>query len=71
MPFGRHIAVNIAANEPTELYTIQQVMSRLQVADETVYRYIRSGKLKAIRVGGLWRVSKEALEEFLNGGEKL
>jgi len=54
-----------------ELLTIQQVMSRLQVADETVYRYIRSGKLKAIRVGGLWRVNKEALEEFLNGGEKL
>jgi len=57
--------------KPTiELYTIQQVLSRLQVSDETVYRYIRSGKLKAIRVGGLWRVSREALDEFLSKGEQ-
>ncbi len=49
-------------------YTVQQVMSYLQVSDETVYRYIRSGKLKAVRSGGLWRVSREALEEFLGKG---
>ena len=53
-----------------QLLTIQQVMSRLQVADETVYRYIRSGKLRAIRIGGLWRVSRRALEEFLRNGEQ-
>ncbi len=51
-----------------DFFTIQQVMSLLQVSDETVYRYIRSDKLKAIRVGGLWRVSREALDEFLRKG---
>jgi len=49
----------------TELYTIQQIMSKIQMSDETIYRYIRRGKLKAIRVGGRWRVSREALDEFL------
>ena len=48
-----------------ELYTIQQVMDILKVSDETVYRYIRLGKLEAIRMEGLWRVSEEALVEFL------
>ena len=52
----------------TEMYTVQQVMSILQVSNETVYRYIRSGKLQAIRVGGLWRVRKESLDEFLGEG---
>ncbi len=51
-----------------QMLTIQQVMERLQVSDETVYRYIRSGKLKAMRVGGLWRVSPEDLEKFLCNG---
>ncbi len=51
--------------ETEALLTVQQVMERLQIADETVYRYIRQGKLKAIRVGGLWRVSEKALLEFL------
>jgi excisionase family DNA binding protein len=50
------------------LLTIQQVMERLQIADETVYRYIRQGKLKAVRVGGLWRVSEKALQEVLEAG---
>ena len=52
------------------LLTTQQVMSRLQIADETIYRYIRQGRLKAIRVGGLWRIPEEALQEFLGKGER-
>lgn len=54
----------------TELLTIRQVMSYLHVADETVYRYIRSGNLRAIKVGCLWRVSRGALDEFLKKGEQ-
>jgi len=52
------------------LLTIQQVMDRLQVADETIYRYIKSGKLRAVRIGGLWRIPSEALDEFLKKGEQ-
>lgn len=55
----------------SSLLTIQQVMSRLQIADETVYRYIKSGKLRAIRIGGLWRIPSEALDEFLKKGEQI
>lgn len=54
----------------TELLTIQQVMKKLQVADETVYRYIRSGKLNATRVGGLWRVSTDELDRFLHSSKR-
>ena len=53
-----------------EFYTIQQVMEQLHISDETIYRYIRSGKIKAIRVGGLWRISSEALDEFMRKGEQ-
>lgn len=53
-----------------QLLTVPQVEKALQVSDETVYRYIRAGKLKAIRVGGLWRISEEALREFLAKGEQ-
>ena len=52
----------------SELLTVQQVMQQLHVSDETIYRYIRNGKLKATRVGGLWRVSQEAMDEFLSSG---
>ena len=45
------------------------VKVRLSVNIETVYRYIRQGKLKAVRVGGLWRVRESDLERFLQGGQ--
>ena len=54
-----------------ELLTVQQVMDIIKVADETVYRYIRTGKLKAVRVGGLWRVPQSALDEFLQQDQAL
>lgn len=50
-----------------KLLIIKEVQDRLNVSDETVYRLIRSNELKAIRIGNLWRVSEEALQEFLNG----
>ena len=52
-----------------EFYTIQQIMSKLQVCDETVYRWIRKGELRAIKVGGLVRVSKASFEEFMRRAE--
>jgi len=51
-----------------ELLTVQDVMDRLRVADETIYRHIRSGKLRAVRVGSLWRIPEDALDEFLQKG---
>ena len=52
----------------TMLLTVKEVQNKLKVSDETIYRYIRSGKLKAFRVGGLWRISEDAVQEFLKKG---
>lgn len=47
------------------LLTVQQVMSRLQVSDETVYRHIRAGDLHAVKVGRQIRISPESLNQFV------
>jgi len=49
------------------MYTIQELMVKLKVSNETIYRWIKAGKLKAIRIGGLLRVTEESLAEFLKG----
>lgn len=46
------------------LLTVQQVMERLQVSDETVYRHIRAGDLQAIKVGRQIRISPKSLKQF-------
>jgi excisionase family DNA binding protein len=48
-----------------KLYTIQEVADILKVSKKSVYRYIKSGKLKAKKIGQ-WRIRKSDLEKFIN-----
>ena len=47
------------------LLTTEQVAVRLNVHEETVRRYVRSGELPAIRKGRLIRIAPKAVEDFL------
>lgn len=49
------------------LLTAREVASLLRVHENTVYLWAKSGKLGALRVGGLWRIRKEDLDKFVNG----
>lgn len=53
----------------TEYKSINQIIKELGVHRNTVENWLRSGKLKGVRAGKLWRVSSEALDEFLRRGE--
>ena len=48
-----------------EIMTPEQAAEYLQVSRETVYRYIRQGKLVASRLGRSYRVSKRNLDLLL------
>lgn len=49
-----------------ELYTIEELTELLQVTQRTIYNWIKSGKLKAFKIGRGWRVKREDLDAFLN-----
>lgn len=51
------------------LYTIAEVAKRLKVNRNTVYELIRSGELRAVKLGSL-KVRDKALEDFLDRLEK-
>jgi excisionase family DNA binding protein len=48
-----------------EIMTPEQAAEYLQVSRETVYRYIRQGKLAASRLGRTYRVPKRNLDLLL------
>ena len=55
-------------------YTVEQISNLLQMHPKTVQRYIREGKLRAVKVGKGWRVSGHDLSVFTesippSGGE--
>lgn len=45
-------------------YTVEQIAGLLQMHPKTVQRYIREGKLRAVKVGKGWRVSGHDLSVF-------
>ncbi len=49
-----------------DLMTVEQVAAYLQVHRMTVYRYIRTGRIAAVRVGRVYRVRRADLEAFLD-----
>lgn len=46
------------------LYTTQEVADILKVHQRTTFRYIKSGKLKATKIGQ-WRIKKEDLDKLI------
>ena len=46
------------------LMTVHEVSEYLKLAESTVYRLAREGRLPARKVGGVWRFSREVLEEW-------
>src|SRR5437879_2085482 len=48
-----------------EIMTPEQAATYLQVSRETVYRYIRHGKLSAARLGRSYRIPKRNLDLLL------
>jgi excisionase family DNA binding protein len=48
-----------------ELLLPAEVARILRVTPRTVERYCKQGKLRAVKVGRLWRIPKSSLEEFL------
>lgn len=52
-------------SELNKLYTVEELTELLHVHRRTLYRYINTGKLKGIKVGGYWRFTEEQLKAFL------
>ena len=49
-----------------EFYSPQDVAKTLKVAYMTVYRWIRSGKLKSYKAGKQYRIRQQDLNIFIN-----
>lgn len=53
-----------------EFMSLKQIAETLQVTYQTVHKYIKNETLKAVKVGGTWRVPKKDFEAFLQSGKK-
>ena len=52
-----------------KLYTLPEVGKIIRLSRRTLYNYLKSGELQAVKIGGTWRVSEESLQKFINSRE--
>ena len=52
--------------ETEKYYSIEEVSKLLKVAYLTVYRWIRSGKLKSSKAGKQYRIEADVINAFIN-----
>jgi len=50
------------------VYTTEEALEVLKVTKRTLYRYIKAGQIKAIRLGREYRITEDALRDFLEHG---
>lgn len=48
-------------------YTPQEVADKLKLNVRTLYKWIRENKLKAVKIGDVWRISETELNRLLQG----
>lgn len=54
----------------TAVYTVPEICALMNVSRETVYRWLRTGELRSLKVGGLRRITEDQLNEFLASKEE-
>lgn len=55
---------------PTESLTLDEVAAVLNVHYMTVYRHVKNHRLEGTQVAGVWKVKKQAIEEFQREAEQ-
>jgi len=62
--------INITKMTKENYYSIEEVAKLLKVAYLTVYRWVRAGKLIALKAGKQYRVTSSNLQNFLKYAKK-
>jgi excisionase family DNA binding protein len=52
------------------VFTTQEAIKYLRISKPTFLKYIRLGRINAVKAGNGWRIHKSELHRFLKLGEK-
>jgi len=50
-------------------FSPEEMGEQFNIKPATIRKWIRESKLKAVKLGGLWRISEEELQRFVEAGK--
>jgi len=48
-----------------DVLSVEQLMQALGIGKNTAYDLLNNGDIQAFRIGKIWKISKEALEDYV------
>jgi len=55
-----------------EIMTIKDLSLYLKINEKTIYKLAKQGKLPGLKIGGMWRFKKEAIDNWMmNAGKQI
>lgn len=58
-------------NDPNELLSIEELCNILSIGRNAAYTLLKEQKIKAFRIGRVWKISRMAVEDFILTQSKL
>ena len=49
-----------------KIYSVRETAQILSLNEETLRRYIKAGKIRASKIGKVWRIQEEDIKAFLD-----
>ena len=53
-----------------EIMTIKDLSLYLKFNEKTIYKLTKQGKLPGVKIGGMWRFKKEAIDNWMMNASK-
>ena len=53
-------------NGKNDILTIEEAAELLKLSTKTIYRMVRENKLKASKIGRVWRIKKSDIDDYLS-----
>lgn len=53
-----------------DIMTVEDLMDYMNIGRTTAYKLVQSGKIKTIRIGRIYRISKKSIDEYVRKESK-
>lgn len=54
-------------NNFDDVLKVEDLCEALKIGKNAAYRLLNEEKVKGFRIGRIWKISKQSLEEYING----
>ena len=48
-----------------DIMTVENLMDYMNIGRTTAYKLVQSGKIKTIRIGRIYRISKKSIDDYI------